>query len=193
LGQIASGQFQRINKPRNYIICGQAGPLGWVIPACLGVKAADPSKEVVGISGDYDFQFLNEELAVGAQYNLPFLVILINNSYLGLIRQAQRGYKMDFEVQLSFNNINCPEIGEYGVDNCKVAEGMGCKAIRVFNPEKIGEAIQMGRNWVEELKVPVVVEIITERVTNIAMGPEIDQITEFEETYDRKREVREAA
>jgi tartronate-semialdehyde synthase len=193
LGQIASGQFQRINKPRNYIICGQAGPLGWVIPACLGVKAADPSKEVVGISGDYDFQFLNEELAVGAQYKLPFVVILINNAYLGLIRQAQMGYKMDYEVQLSFNNVNSPEIGEYGVDNCKVAEGMGCKAIRVFNPEKIQEAIQIARNTAEELQVPVVVEVITERVTNIAMGPEIDKINEFEEIYDRKREEAEAA
>jgi tartronate-semialdehyde synthase len=184
LGQIASGQFQKVFKPRNYIICGQAGPLGWIIPAAIGVKLADPSKEVVGIGGDYDFQFLIEELAVGAQFNVPVVFVLINNSYLGLIRQAQKGYKMDYEVQLSFKNINSPELGEYGVDFVKVAEGLGCKAIRVFDPEKIQESIQAARKMTKDLSVPVVVEVITERVTDIAMGPEIDKVTEFEETID---------
>jgi tartronate-semialdehyde synthase len=184
LGQIASGQFQKVFKPRNYIICGQAGPLGWIIPAAIGVKLADPAKEVVGIGGDYDFQFLIEELAVGAQFNVPLVFVLINNSYLGLIRQAQKGYKMDYEVQLSFKNINSPELGEYGVDFVKVAEGMGCKAIRVFDPDKIQESLQAARTQAATLRVPVVVEVITERVTDIAMGPEIDKVTEFEETLD---------
>jgi tartronate-semialdehyde synthase len=184
LGQIASGQFQKVFKPRNYIICGQAGPLGWVIPACIGAKLADPSSEVVGIGGDYDFQFLTEELAVAAQFNVPFVMILINNSYLGLIRQAERAFDMDFEVQLSFKNINSPEIGDYGVDHLKLAQGLGCKAIRVFDPELIQESIQAARKTAAELSVPVIVEVITERVTNIAMGPEINRITEFEEIVD---------
>jgi tartronate-semialdehyde synthase len=184
LGQIASGQFQKVFRPRNYIICGQAGPLGWIIPAAIGVKLADPAKEVVGVGGDYDFQFMIEELAVGAQFNVPLVFVLLNNSYLGLIRQAQKGYKMDYEVQLSFRNINSPELGEYGVDFVKVSEGFGCKAIRVFDPEKIQESIQAARKMAQELSVPVVVEVITERVTDIAMGPEIDKITEFEETID---------
>jgi tartronate-semialdehyde synthase len=188
LGQIASGQFQKVFRPRNYIICGQAGPLGWIIPACLGVKLADPSKEVVGVGGDYDFQFMIEELAVAAQFNVPFVMVLLNNSYLGLIRQAQKGYKMDYEVQLSFRNVNSPEIGEYGVDFAKVVEGFGCKAIRVFDPEKIQESIQAARRLTTELKVPVVVEVITERKTDIAMGPELDKITEFEETLDLEEE-----
>ena len=188
LGQIASGQFQQVFKPRNYIICGQAGPLGWVVPACIGVKLADRGREVVGVCGDYDFQFLIEELAVAAQFRVPFLIILINNSYLGLIRQAERGYNMDFEVQLSFKNVNCPEIGEYGVDHVRVVEGLGGKAFRVFEPGKIGETVQHARKVAQELSVPVVVEVITERVTNIAMGPEIDKITEFEEIIDLKKE-----
>ncbi len=184
LGQIASGQFQKVYGPRNYIICGQAGPLGWIIPAAIGVKLAAPEKEVVGVGGDYDFQFLVEELAVGAQFNVPLVFVLVNNSYLGLIRQAQKGYKMDYEVQLSFRNINSPELGEYGVDFVKVAEGLGCKAIRVFDPEQIQDALKTARKMTNELKVPVVVEVITERVTDIAMGPEIDKVTEFEETLD---------
>jgi tartronate-semialdehyde synthase len=188
LGQIASGQFQKVFRPRNYIICGQAGPLGWIIPAAIGVKLADPSREVVGVGGDYDFQFLIEELAVAAQFNVPLVFVLLNNSYLGLIRQAQKGYKMDYEVQLSFKNINAPEIGEYGVDFVKVVEGLGCRAIRVSDPERIHESLQAARRLATELAVPVVVEVITERVTDIAMGPEIDKITEFEEIVDLEEE-----
>jgi tartronate-semialdehyde synthase len=184
LGQIASGQFQRIYKPRNYIVCGQAGPLGWTVPAAIGAKLADPQTEVVGIAGDYDFQFLIEELAVAAQYRIPLLFILINNAYLGLIRQAERAYKMDFEVQLAFPNVNSPELGDIGVDHVKVAEGMGCKALRVTEPERIQDSIQAARLLAKSLSLPVVVEVVTERVTNIAMGPEINQITEFEEIID---------
>ena len=193
LYQIASGQFQKINKPRNYIVCGQAGPLGWEISACTGVKLADPSKEVVGVVGDYSFQFLIEELAVAAQHHVPFVMILINNSYLGLIRQAEVGYKMDYQVQLSFNNINCPEIGEYGVDHVKAAQAMGCLATRIFDPKLMADAFQEARRLSKEKRVPVVVEVITERVTNISMGPEIDKITEFEEIYDRKPEKKTQA
>jgi tartronate-semialdehyde synthase len=91
---------------------------------------------------------------------------------------------MDYEVQLSFENINSPELGEYGVDFVKVSEGMGCKAIRVFDPEKIQESIQAARKQAAEFQVPVVVEVITERVTDIAMGPELDKITEFEDVLD---------
>ena len=193
LYQIASGQFQKINKPRNYIVCGQAGPLGWEISACIGAKLADPSKEVVGVVGDYSFQFLIEELAVAAQHKVPFVMVLINNAYLGLIRQGEIAYKMDYEVQLSFNNINCPEIGDYGVDHVKAVEAMGCLAVRVFDPKQMADAFRAARRISAERRVPVVVEVITERVTNISMGPEIDKITEFEEILDRKPEKKTQA
>jgi tartronate-semialdehyde synthase len=122
-----------------------------------------------------------EELAVGAQFKLPYLHIVVNNAYLGLIRQAQRGFDMDYAVQLSFENINSPELAEYGVDHMKVVEGLGCKAIRVRKQEEIDPAIQQAEKWMEEYQVPVVIEIILERVTNIAMGTEIDKVVEFEE------------
>jgi tartronate-semialdehyde synthase len=170
-------------NPRHWINCGQAGPLGWTIPAALGVRAADPKREIVAISGDYDFQFLIEELAVGAQFKLPYMHVVVNNSYLGLIRQAQRGFDMDFCVQLSFENINAPELNGYGVDHVAVVEGLGCKAIRVFDPDDI--VPPSSRREVDgQYSVPVVVEVILERVTNIAMGTEIDKINEFEEFND---------
>ncbi|MEW9310250.1 glyoxylate carboligase [Labrys neptuniae] len=184
LSQIAGAQFLRVHHPRHWINCGQAGPLGWTIPAALGVRAADPDREIVALSGDYDFQFLIEELAVGAQFKLPYIHVVVNNAYLGLIRQAQRGFDMDFQVQLSFENINAPDLESYGVDHVAVAEGLGCKAIRVRSPNEFGQAFEKAREWMREHRVPVVVEFILERVTNIAMGPEIDAVTEFEDILD---------
>jgi len=180
LSQIAAAQFLHVYKPRHWINCGQAGPLGWTIPAALGVRAADPTRKIVALSGDYDFQFLIEELAVGAQFKLPYLHIVVNNSYLGLIRQSQRGFEMDYCVQLGFDNVNAPEVEGYGVDHVAVVEGLGCKAIRVHRQEEIDPAIEQAQRWMEEYQVPVVIEIILERVTNIAMGTEIDAINEFE-------------
>jgi tartronate-semialdehyde synthase len=184
LSQIAGAQFLNVYKPRNWINCGQAGPLGWTMPAALGVRAADPTREIVALSGDYDFQFLVEELAVGAQHKLPYIHIVVNNSYLGLIRQAQRGFSMDYEVSLAFDNINSPETGNYGVDHVQVAEGLGCKAIRVRTPEEFKGAFAEARRLMAEHQVPVVIEFILERVTNVSMGLEIDAITEFEEILD---------
>ncbi len=181
LSQIAAAQFLHVYKPRHWINCGQAGPLGWTIPAALGVRAADPHRKIIALSGDYDFQFMIEELAVGAQFKLPYLHIVVNNSYLGLIRQAQRGFEMDYAVQLSFENINSPELNEYGVDHVKVVEGLGCKAIRVQKQEQIDPAIEQAEKWMGQYQVPVVIEIILERVTNISMGTEIDKVMEFEE------------
>ena len=182
LSQIAAAQFLHVYQARHWINCGQAGPLGWTIPAALGVVAADPQRKVVALSGDYDFQFMIEELAVGAQFKLPYLHILVNNAYLGLIRQAQRGFDMDYCVQLGFENINADQSGMegYGVDHVAVVEGLGCKALRVFKQEDLRPAIEQAQAWMAEHQVPVVIEVILERVTNIAMGTEIDAINEFE-------------
>jgi tartronate-semialdehyde synthase len=185
LSQIAGAQFLNVYGPRQWINCGQAGPLGWTIPAALGVVAADPTRTVVGLSGDYDFQFLMEELAVGAQFNLPYVQVLVNNSYLGLIRQAQRGFEMDYCVQLAFENQNVPEgegdLRSYGVDHQAVEQGLGCKSLRVTDPEKINDAMVEAQVMARKYRVPVVVEVILEKVTNIAMGTEIDKVNEFED------------
>jgi tartronate-semialdehyde synthase len=180
LSQIAAAQMLHVYKPRHWINCGQAGPLGWTIPAALGVRVADPKRSIVAISGDYDFQFMIEELAVGAQFKLPYIHVLVNNSYLGLIRQAQRQFDIDYCVQLSFENQNAPELQGYGVDHVAVVEGLGCKAIRVTDPEKIADAFEQAKALMAKHQVPVVVEVVLERVTNIAMGTEINAINEFE-------------
>ena len=189
LSQIQAAQMLHVYKPRNWINAGQAGPLGWTVPAALGVAAADPEATIVALSGDYDFQFMIEELAVGAQHKVPYIHVVVNNAYLGLIRQAQRGFEMDFHVDLSFENINTPELGAYGVDHVKVAEGLGCKALRVFEPDEILPALEKAKKLMVEHEVPVIVEVILERITNISMGTEIDNVNEFEDLAETREDA----
>ena len=186
LSQIAGAQLLHVYGPRKWINAGQAGPLGWTGPAALGVVRGKPGEQVVALSGDYDFQFMIEELAVGAQHKLPYIHVVVNNSYLGLIRQSQRGFEMDYEVSLAFDNINTPHDPDsvatgYGVDHVKVAEGLGCKAIRVERPEELAAGFAEAARLRDEFQVPVVVEVILERVTNIAMGADLDTMNEFED------------
>ena len=189
LSQIQAAQLLHVYHPRHWINAGQAGPLGWTLPAALGVATACPTANVIALSGDYDFQFLIEELAVGAQFNIPYIHVVVNNAYLGLIRQSQRGFDMDYCVQLAFDNINAtdPSATEtgYGVDHVRVAEGLGCKAIRVTEPDCIREALEDAKKLRDEFHVPVVVEVILERVTNVSMGTELDNVVEFEELAAR--------
>ncbi|WP_082114472.1 glyoxylate carboligase [Lentzea aerocolonigenes] len=174
LYQIWSGQHQKAHQPRHYQVCGQAGPLGWEIPAAIGVKKARPDAEVVGIVGDYSFQFLVEELAVGAQYDVPFVLIMLNNEYLGLIRMAEDhgGYDMKYEVDIHYDTT--------GSDNVKIMEAYGCSGIRVADPSEIRSSLEWARKEADRTQRPVLVEIMIEREGNTANGTSIAAMREFE-------------
>ncbi|WP_082373583.1 glyoxylate carboligase [Nocardia sp. NRRL S-836] len=174
LYQIWSGQHQKAHKPRHYQVCGQAGPLGWEIPAAIGVKKARPDAEVVGIVGDYSFQFLVEELAVGAQYDVPFVLIMLNNEYLGLIRMAEDhgGYDMSYEVDIHYDTT--------GSDNVKIMEAYGCSGIRVADPGEIRPSLEWARKEADRTQRPVLVEIMIEREGNTANGTSIAAMKEYE-------------
>ncbi|MGV9773851.1 glyoxylate carboligase [Streptosporangium sp. NPDC003464] len=176
LYQIWGGQHQKTHRPRRYQVCGQAGPLGWEIPAAIGVKKAlkdtEPGAEVVGIVGDYGFQYMVEELAVGAQYNVPFVLIMINNEYLGLIRQASIPYDMNYQVDIHYD--------AYGTDNIKIMEAYGCSGRRVVDPADIREALEWARKQAQSTSRPVLVEIMIEREANTPHGTAIDAVKEFE-------------
>jgi tartronate-semialdehyde synthase len=176
LYQIWSGQFQQTFRPRHYLVCGQAGPLGWEVPAAIGVKCAYPDKQVVAVVGDYSFQFLMEEIAVAAQYKIPFVIVMVNNEYLGLIRQAELGYDMNYAVDLHY--------GEGGIDHVKLMEAFGCPARRVEQPGDIEDALAWAGLESEAQQLPVLVEIMVEREANAAMGPSLDAIKEFEPVPD---------
>lgn len=206
LNQIWSGQLQKISKPRHYLDCGGAGPLGWDLPASIGVKVARPDKQVVMVVGDYGFQFCMEELPVAVMYNIPFVCIVLNNGYLGLIRQAEKyNFDMNYEVQIWYDSLRMAESAEQaqvavagkgvsggvtasgqarlepenrgrGFDFVKFAEACGTSGERVTDPKDLKAAFQRGL----DAGVPYVIDVILERETDCSMGVSIDAIKEFE-------------
>jgi len=168
LNQIWSSQYQRIFRPRNYIIPGGAGPLGWDLPAAIGAKVARPDRQVVDIVGDFGLGFCGQEMAMACHYNILILVVVINNGYLSLIRQGELPYGMEFEVETWY--------GGRLLDFVQWAQAYGAYAERVEEPGDIKgafqRAIDSGR--------PALVEIVVEREANASMGPSLDRITEFE-------------
>jgi tartronate-semialdehyde synthase len=168
--QIWSGQYQRINKPRKYFPSGGAGTLGFDIPAAIGACAgAAGSRKTVCLMGDFGFTFLVEELGVAAKYDLPVAVLIINNAYLGLIRQNQKyAYGYEYEVAMKENKGL--------IDYVKVAEGFGCRAERVFRHGDLEKAL--GRAAAS--KGPYVVEIMVNDSTDCDMGTDIAHIRHFE-------------
>ncbi|GAA2772773.1 hypothetical protein GCM10020219_048540 [Nonomuraea dietziae] len=109
-----------------------------------------------------------EEVAVAAQYRIPFVIVMINNEYLGLIRQAEIPYGMNFAVELG------------GVDHVKVMEAFGCPGRRVEAPGDIRDALAWASKEAEKERLPVLVEVMVEREANAAMGSALDAIKEFE-------------
>jgi tartronate-semialdehyde synthase len=185
LYQIFGGQFQKTYKPRHYLCCGQAGPLGWEVPACIGVKLGRPENLVVGIVGDYSFQFLMEEIAVAVQYKIPYVLVMLNNAYMGLIRQGELNYDMNYAVDIAYEGPD----NDYGIDNVKVMEAMGAQGRRVWRPEEIQDALDWAVQASNERRVPALVEIMCERETNAAMGLSIDKINEYEPIFDGPKEL----
>lgn len=168
LNQIWSGQLQDINKPGLYMPSGGAGTLGWDIPAAFGAKIANPGKHAVAVMGDFGFTFHVQEIAVARAYDIPVIVVIVNNAYLGLIRQNQK-YAYDFEnaVEMAVNQ---------GVmDYVKVAEGFACTGERVFRPEEIQPALARAA----KSKVPYIIDIVCETQTDCSMGGAVDAIREF--------------
>lgn len=169
LNQIWSGQFQDIYQPRKYLVSGCAGTLGFDIPAAIGAKLAEPDSHAVAVMGDGGFFFMVEELATACRYNIPIVVLVVNNGFLSLIRQNQK-YALGFQyaVDLWYDG--------YKPDVVTVSEGFGCHAERVEHPDDIRPAFQRavasGR--------PAVIDIIVDRETDAAMGPALDAIKEFD-------------
>ncbi len=137
--QIWGGQLQEINKPMKYLPSGGAGTLGFEIPGAFGAKVAKPECHSVVPVGDFGFTFMVEEIAVASVFEKPIIVLILNNAYLGLIRQNQIGaYSYEYAVDMPYNQ-------DGRMDYVKVAEGFGCKAERVFTPEELASAIQRAK------------------------------------------------
>ena len=137
--QIWSGQLQTVNKPMRYLPSGGAGTLGFEVPAAFGAKVAHPENTSVTVVGDFGFTFRGEEIAVASIYEKPIIVVILNNAYLGLIRQNQKGaYGYEYAVDMPYNQ-------DGRIDYVKVAEGYGCVAERVFSPDELAAALERAK------------------------------------------------
>ena len=132
--QIWSGQLQTVNKAGKYLASGGAGTLGYEVPAAFGVKVAHPDCHSVVMVGDFGLTFMGEEIAVASAFKKPIIIVVVNNAYLGLIRQNQKGYGFEYAVDMPYNQDGT-------IDYVKLGEAYGCVAERVFSPEELQAAL----------------------------------------------------
>jgi acetolactate synthase-1/2/3 large subunit len=131
--QMWTAQYYKFNKPRTFLTSGGLGTMGYGLGACIGAQVANPDTICVNVAGDGCFRMNMNELATASRYNLPIIEIVINNHVLGMVRQWQTLFYQKHYSQTVF---------EDNVDYCKVAEGLGCEAIRVTKKSEVVPALK---------------------------------------------------
>ncbi len=147
--QMWTAQYYKFKNPRTLLTSGGLGTMGYGLGACIGAKVGNPDKVCVNIGGDGCFRMNMNELATASRYNLPIIEIVINNHVLGMVRQWQTLFYQQHYSQTVF---------EDKVDYCKVAEGLGCMAIRVTKKSEVAPAIKKAL----KSKIPVLIDCIIE-------------------------------
>ena len=143
--QMWAAQYYKYTEPRTFLSSGGLGTMGYGLGACIGAQVGQPDKICVNIAGDGCFRMNMNELATASRYNIPIIQVVINNHVLGMVRQWQTLFYGKRYSQTVLNDK---------VDFCKVAEGLGCEAIRVTKKEEMGPAIEKAIS----LKCPVLIE-----------------------------------
>ncbi|MCF8475356.1 MAG: hypothetical protein K9G26_11740 [Emcibacter sp.] len=138
-----------VYEPRTFVSCGYQGNLGFGFPTALGVKVANPDKVVVSIAGDGGFMFGLQELATAAQYNIPVVTIVFNNSAFGNVRRDQQ---QQYQGHLIGSDLKNP-------DFIKLADSFGLKGYRVKSPAELKPALEKAIM----LNEPVLIEVVMER------------------------------
>jgi acetolactate synthase I/II/III large subunit len=132
--QMYAAQYWRFERPRHWINSGGLGTMGFAVPAAMGAKAGQPDKRVVAIDGDGCFQMTAQELATSNTENIPFITAILNNGYLGMVRQWQ---ELFFDERYSGVYLD-PNVPDY----VKLAEAYGAVGLRVESPEEVDAAIE---------------------------------------------------
>ncbi|MBN1473639.1 MAG: biosynthetic-type acetolactate synthase large subunit [Syntrophaceae bacterium] len=131
--QMWTAQFFKFDKPNTFITSGGLGTMGYGLPAAIGVKCAFPDKNVVDIAGDGSIQMNIQELATAAQYNIAVKVVLLNNGFLGMVRQWQ---ELFYEKRYSHTDMT------YAPDFVKLAEAFGIVGMRITKPADVEKALR---------------------------------------------------
>ncbi|MBI3317921.1 MAG: biosynthetic-type acetolactate synthase large subunit [Candidatus Omnitrophica bacterium] len=130
--QMWACQFYRWTRPRTYITSGGLGTMGYGLPAAIGAQFGRPKERVICLSGDGSFVMNIQELATAVDHKLPIKAIIINNFYLGMVRQWQ---EMFYKKRFSYSGIRPP-------DFAKVAEGFGARGVTVRKPEEVRPTLE---------------------------------------------------
>lgn len=171
--QLWATQFLELNGQKQLLTSGGLGTMGYGLPAALGAKLGNPKKPVIVISGDGGIQMNIQEMATAVVYELPVIICILNNGYLGNVRQWQQmfydkryvstclRYRRSCAVVCNTPTRECPE---YTPDFVKLAESYGAKGIRVTKAEEIEAAFSEAER---NTKVPTIIEFIIEREVNV--------------------------
>jgi acetolactate synthase-1/2/3 large subunit len=147
--QMWAMQYLLCNRPRTFITSGGLGTMGYGVPAAIGAKAARPDATVVCVDGDGCFQMTQQELATSVTEDLPIVVVIINNGYLGMVRQWQ---DMFFEER--FSQI---ELTHHLPDYAALAEAYGARGFVVDREdqlvETLADAMDCGQTAVVDCRV----------------------------------------
>ena len=143
--QMWAAQYYKYTNPRTFLSSGGLGTMGYGLGACIGAQVGQPDKVCINIAGDGCFRMNMNELATASRYNIPIIQVVINNHVLGMVRQWQTLFYGKRYSQTVLNDK---------VDFCKVAEGLGCAAIRVTTKEEMAPAIEKAI----AMKAPVLIE-----------------------------------
>lgn len=174
--QMWAAQFYHYTQPRTFLSSGGLGTMGYGLGACIGAKMGRPEKICVNIAGDGCFRMNMNELATASRYHIPVIQIVINNHVLGMVRQWQT---------LFYGQRYSQTVLEDAVDFCKVAEGLGCTAIRVTKKEEVAPAIEKAI----ALQKPVMIECVIPKDDKVfPMVPAGAAISEVFDGDDLKEE-----
>jgi len=131
--QMWTAQFFKFTQPRTFLTSGGLGTMGYGLPAALGAQAAFPERQVIDVSGDGSFQMNSQEMATLVQYRLPVKIVILNNNFLGMVRQWQ---------QLFFDKRYSQTCMELPIDFTKLAEAYGATGLKATKPEEVEDVIK---------------------------------------------------
>ena len=177
--QMWAAQYYKYTQPRTLLSSGGLGTMGYGLGACIGAKMGQRDKICINIAGDGCFRMNMNELATASRYNIPIIQVVINNHVLGMVRQWQTLFYDKRYSQTVLNDA---------VDFCKVAEGLGCLAIKVTSKEDVAPAIEKA---IAE-KRPCLIEVVIQEDDKVfPMVPAGAPISEAFDDEDLKKKENE--
>ncbi len=165
--QMWAAQYYNFNKPNHFITSGGLGCMGFGLPAAVGAQMACPDKIVADIAGDGSIQMNIQEMATAVQYGLPVKIIILNNRYLGMVRQWQ---------ELFYDKRYASTTLDHNPDFVKLAEAYGAVGLRATKPSEVEDVLRKGL----ETRKTVIMEFVVDREENVyPMVPAGKAITEM--------------